>query len=266
MPLKTPSNPPAPTGLCEIRGLELRDTDPDKDGNKRFEFVGHAAVFDSLSENLGGFREIIKRGAFKDVLDDDVRLLINHDSNLPLARGENLTLSEDPTGLKVSAKIRSDLSYANDLRINLEEGNVTQMSFAFGSGVDDEWDEDEDGRLVRTIKRFKELFDVSPVTYPAYAETDAGLRSVDAGVRAVNRLSRGEEITDEEWAAVEALRSNQPKPDTEVRDGGATVQEPAGEVAVSEERAEVESDDSGAGMSAEAAKRRIALAANAANA
>jgi hypothetical protein len=133
------------------------------------------------------------------------------------------------------------------------------MSFAFGSGVEDDWDEDEDGRLIRTIKRFKSLFDVSAVTYPAYPQTSAALRSV-------SRLARGEEVTDEEWAAVEALRSNSPTPDTEVRDDGATVQEPVEEVAVSEERAEVENDESGAGMSAEAAKRLIALAANAANA
>jgi HK97 family phage prohead protease len=242
-------------GLCEIRGLELRDGEPDPEtGAKRWEFVGHAAVFDSLSENLGGFREVIKRGAFKDVLGDDVRLLVNHDPNFPLARGAALELTEDPTGLKVRAQIREDLSYAKDLRINLEEGNVTQMSFAFGSNVEDDWDEDEDGRLVRTIKRFGSLFDVSPVTYPAYPATDAGFR-------AIQRLTRGEEVTDEEWAEVVALRSNSPTPDTEVRDGGATVQEPAEEVAVSEERAEVEVDDTGAGLSAVAASRRLSVLA-----
>jgi uncharacterized protein len=246
-----PNNPAAPRGEFEIRSIEFRKKD-----ENTVRFTGIAAVFDELSENLGGFREQIKRGAFKDVLEDDVRFLVDHDSRLLLARSTagTLELEETPKGLQVSADIDTRQSYANDLVIAMERGDLTQMSFAFGSGVEDDWDEDEDGRLVRTIKRFKSLFDVSAVTYPAYPQTSAALRSV-------SRLARGEDVTDEEWAAVEALRSNSPTPDTEVRDDGATVQEPVEEVAVSEERAEVESDESGAGMSAEAAARRVALLA-----
>ena len=252
----TPENPPAPVGLCEIRGLELRDAAPDPEtGAERFEFVGHAAVFDSLSENLGGFRERIMRGAFRNVLDQDVRLLVNHDPNLPLARGDALELTEDPTGLHVRAQIRSDLSYARDLRINLEEGNVTQMSFAFGSDVEDTWTEDEDGRLIRTIKRFGSLFDVSPVTFPAYPATDAG-------VRALSRLSRGEEVSDEEWQAIESLRSdNSPTPESTERENVADAAEPVLEADDSEQRAEVDEADGGAGLTTEAARRRLAILA-----
>lgn len=252
-----PSNPAAPVGLFELRSVEFRKKD-----ENTMRFSGHAAVFDELSENLGGFREQIKRGAFKDVLEDDVRLLVNHDSNLLLARTKSgtLELSEKPGGLYVEADIDTRQSYAQDLAIAMERGDMSQMSFAFGSGVDDDWDEDEDGRLIRTIKRFKSLFDVSAVTYPAYPQTDAGMRSADGAVRAASRLARGDEITDEERASVEALLSmNSPTPTTEVRDDKATVQELVEEVAVVEERAEVESDDSGAGMTAEAARRRIAL-------
>ena len=252
----TPDNPPAPVGLCEIRGLELRDAAPDPEtGAERFEFIGHAAVFDSLSENLGGFRERIMRGAFRNVLDQDVRLLVNHDPNLPLARGEALELTEDPTGLHVRAQIRADLSYARDLRINLEEGNVTQMSFAFGSDVEDAWEEDADGRLVRTIKRFGSLFDVSPVTFPAHPATDAG-------VRALSRLSRGEEVSDEEWNAIAALRSdNSPTPESTEREDVADAAEPVLEADDSEQRAEVDEADDGAGLTTEAARRRLAILA-----
>lgn len=250
-----PNNPPAPVGLCEIRGLELRDAAPDPEtGAERFEFIGHAAVFDSLSENLGGFREQIMRGAFRNVLDQDVRLLVNHDPNLPLARGDALELTEDPTGLHVRAQIRADLSYARDLRINLEEGNVTQMSFAFGSDVEDEWNEDADGRLVRTIKRFGSLFDVSPVTFPAYPATDAG-------VRALSRLSRGEEVSEEEWRAIDALRSDSPTPESTEREDVADAAEPVLEADDSEQRADVDEANDGAGLTTEAAARRLSILA-----
>lgn len=260
MSVLNPEQPPAPLGLAEIRDLELRDAAPDPDtGAERFEFVGHAAVFDSLSENLGGFRETIKRGAFKDVLDQDVRLLVNHDPNMPLARGDALELTEDPTGLRVRALIRSDLSYAKDLRINLEEGNVTQMSFAFGSDVEDDWTE-ADGVLVRTIKRFGSLFDVSPVTYPAYPATDAGLR-------ALSRLSRGETVSDEEWEAIAALRSDSPTPGLTDGDDVADAQEPVVEQVETDEQAAVEeTDDDGAGLSTSAAARRLRLLARRAKA
>jgi HK97 family phage prohead protease len=255
-----PPNPPAPVGLAEIRGLELRDAAPDPEtGAERFEFVGHAAVFDSLSENLGGFRETIKRGAFRNVLDQDVRLLVNHDPNMPLARGEALTLTEDPTGLQVRALIRSDLSYARDLRINLEEGNVTQMSFAFGSDVEDAWTEDSDGVLIRTIRKFGSLFDVSPVTYPAYPATDAGLR-------AISRLTRGENLSDEEWEAISALRSDSPTPVSNDRDDLADAPEQVVEAADTQEQADGEITDDGAGLTASAAGRRIRLLANRARA
>lgn len=233
----------------EIRTFPVRDIEIRAAADEPyFEFRGYAAVFDSWSDDLGGFREQIKRGAFKDVLNDDVVMLWNHDMDQPLARGENLTLTEDPTGLKVEARIRADLSYGGDLRINLEEGTVSQMSFAF-SGTDEEWVETEDGFLERTIKRFKRLFDVSPVTVPAYPATSAGLRSAA-------KLAGGGTVTDEEWAAIVALRST----DSTADDGGnvAEAQEPVVEdVAVDEP--EVDAGDGGAGLSSVAAGRRIEL-------
>lgn len=227
-----------------VRDIEIRAAADDQ----YFEFKGYAAVFDAWSDDLGGFREQIKRGAFKDVLNDDVVMLWNHDMDQPLARGENLTLTEDPTGLKVEARIRGDLSYGKDLRINLEEGTVSQMSFAF-SGVDDEWREREDGFLERTIKRFKRLFDVSPVTVPAYPATSAGLRSAA-------KLAGGGTVTDEEWAAIVALRSTDSTADDD--SDVAEAQEPVAEdVAVDEP--EVDAGDGGADREVEAAGRRIEL-------
>ena len=80
-----------------------------------------------------------------------------------------LTLEEDPTGLLAVADI-ADTQAGRDLRTLVDRGDLSQMSFAFRV-LDDEWDVDEDDNLTRTITKVRELFDVSPVTYPAYPDT-----------------------------------------------------------------------------------------------
>lgn len=142
--------------------------------------TGHAAVFDQLSENLGGFREKIAPGAFDGVLNDDVRALFNHDPNLILGRtaAKTLKLSVDTTGLKVDFSI-PDTSYGRDLIVSLERGDINQMSFSF-QVEEDEWNEDNTtGAVIRTITKVKRLFDISPITFPAYPQTDVAKRSMD---------------------------------------------------------------------------------------
>jgi uncharacterized protein len=140
---------------------------------------GYAAVYDKLSENLGGFRELIAPGAFDGVLEDDVRALLNHDSNLILGRTKSGTLRMgiDDKGLWYEYD-SPDTSYARDLLISLERGDVDQSSFQF-TVEDDEWKEDEEQRYVRTIKKVRRLYDVSPVTFPAYPDATVALRSLD---------------------------------------------------------------------------------------
>lgn len=139
---------------------------------------GHAAVFDSLSENLGGFREQIRPGAFDDVLQDDVRALFNHDPNHILARTKSGTLSlgVDERGLTYEFD-SPDTTTGRDLLVSMQRGDVSQSSFGF-IVEDDQWDEDDEGRIVRTILSFKRLYDVSPVTFPAYPDTDVAKRSM----------------------------------------------------------------------------------------
>lgn len=155
--------------LVPAAHLETRDAG---DGSL-FEFSGFAAVFDSRSEDLGGFVEVIKRGAFKDRTADDVRLLINHDPNLLLARTTSgtLELKEKPEGLHVVADI-ADTQAGRDLQVLIDRGDMSQMSIGFRV-LEDSWDVDpeDSDRLLRTITKVRELFDVSPVTYPAYPET-----------------------------------------------------------------------------------------------
>jgi HK97 family phage prohead protease len=141
--------------------------------------VGYAAVFNSLSENLGGFREQISVGAFDAVLGDDVRCAFNHDPSMLLGRTSSGTLriSVDGTGLRYECD-PPDTQVARDLMVSLERKDVDQSSFRFMVD-EDSWDEDDDGRVVRTIKKFKRLIDVSPVTYPAYPDTSVAQRSLD---------------------------------------------------------------------------------------
>lgn len=154
--------------------LEIEARDDDKTA-----IVGHAAVFNSLSENLGGFREIIADGAFDSVLQDDTRALINHDSNLILGRTKSgtLVLSVDAKGLRYVID-PPNTSYANDLLESLKRGDIDQSSFGFVVD-EDKWEEDSEGRVIRTIIKVKRLMDVSPVTYPAYPDTDVAKRAMD---------------------------------------------------------------------------------------
>jgi hypothetical protein len=164
----------------EALHIEIRE---DGDGPKTLSW--YAAVFDSLSEDLGGFRERIHRRAFSKALErDDVRGLINHDPNQILGRTstKTLRLHVDNAGLHANVAL-PDTSYARDLIVNVRNGNITGGSFAFLPTKDDwaletieevEW-------VVRTVKELR-LYDVSPVTFPAYPATEgsASLRSLAA--------------------------------------------------------------------------------------
>lgn len=155
-------------------------------------FEGLAAVFDSRSEDLGGFTETIKRGAFRPVLKQpalDVRFLINHEG-LPLARSTvkdgpgSLHLEEQTKGLGVVAEF-VPTSVARDLDMLIESRVVDQMSFGFtlqGEGQDN-WNDDY---TERQITRFGDLYDVSVVTFPAYPQTTGTMRSLVAGIEIVD--------------------------------------------------------------------------------
>lgn len=140
--------------------------------------AGHAAVFNQLSEELWGFREVVAPGAFRKTLGADVRALWNHDPNHVLGRSKSgtLRLREDEVGLAIEID-PPDTAMARDLVTLIERGDVSQMSFGFRT-VTDSW-RMLDGEPVRTLEEV-ELFDVSPVTFPAYPETDVAVRSLEA--------------------------------------------------------------------------------------
>lgn len=145
---------------------------------------GYAFKFNTTTTIGSFFREEILPGSADDVLNDDIRCLINHDPNYVLARsnkGEGtLKLTIDEIGLKYRYET-PNLSYAKDLEENIRLGNISQSSFAFG--IDEErWTELKGETPLRQIIKFKRLYDVSPVTYPAYQDTTVAKRSLDAFV------------------------------------------------------------------------------------
>ena len=180
----------------ELRMLpmtELRIADSDGGGAT---IEGHAAVFDSWSETLGGifpFKEIVRKGAFNESIGkDDIRALFNHDPNYVLGRNRagTLELVEDDIGLRVKIT-PPDTSWPKDILTSIRRGDITQMSIGF-IVEDDKWST-KDGMDVREIRKVQ-LFDVSPVTFPAYTATDVGVRAMQEydGYKAEQR-SKAEE-------------------------------------------------------------------------
>jgi uncharacterized protein len=149
---------------------------------------GHAAKFGTRSEDMGWadikFFEIIEPGFFDNVLGDDVRGLFNHDANKILGRTASKTcrIAQDSTGLAYEIDAAEEQSYTRDLIISLKRGDVSQSSFAFKIDREGQrWVEEGD-----TITRYllkggaRRLYDVSPVTYPAYPAATSEARNLEA--------------------------------------------------------------------------------------
>lgn len=169
----------------EIRGgignIEIR-SDEEKDSEVYAE--GYALVFNSWSEDLGGFVETIEPSALEGSDLSDVRALFNHNADKVLARSSagTLDLETDEKGLKFRFKI-PNTSYGRDIAENLKNGNIDQCSFGFVLDENgDSFDFDEKRSIYqRTLKKIKSVMDISLVTYPAYSSTSAApaLRSID---------------------------------------------------------------------------------------
>lgn len=169
----------------EIRSWDMElETREDEDGPK---IRGYAAVYGSLSADLGGFRELVAPGAFDEALDTgaDVRALWQHDTALVLGRTTNgtLRLFSDEAGLGVEIS-PPPAQWAQDALISIKRGDVSQMSFAFVVPPGgDSWEKAEGQSAIRTLKRVR-LLEVSPVTFPAYPQTSVSARSILAELEA----------------------------------------------------------------------------------
>lgn len=173
---------------------------------------GYALVFNSLSEDLGGFREQIDSNALDGVLErSDVMALLNHDSSRGiLARsryGEgSLTLTVDEKGLRYNFEAPHS-ALGDEVLEYLKRGDINQSSFAF-TVSSDSWEKQSDGSYLRTITGFDRLYDVSPVFTPAYAATSvkcARFESIQEEERLENErlMKEAEERAAEEEAKKE---------------------------------------------------------------
>jgi len=142
--------------------------------------VGYAAVFNQRAEIWPGFWEQIEPGAFtKTIQNDDVRALWNHDANYVLGRtkSQTLTLSEDERGLKYEI-IPPDTTWARDLMTLIKRRDVSQSSFGFNIVERRVKNDKESHETTVTLTEVK-LFDVSPVTFPAYSKTEVHVRMIE---------------------------------------------------------------------------------------
>ena len=154
--------------------LEPVEARADESGQK---IGGYGAVFNSETVIGGEFRERIAPGAFAKSIGGDVRSYFNHNSALILGRTKSgtLRLKEDERGLHYEVDL-PDTQAGRDLRVSMARGDVDGSSFAFRVKKD-VWEMGEDMPL-RTIQEI-ELFEVGPVTDPAYEDATAALRSLD---------------------------------------------------------------------------------------
>lgn len=153
--------------IAEAPGLEVKE-----DQNGRTVIRGYAAVFESPSQDLGGFVEIVERGAFDDVMgsNPDVFGKYNHERVIGRTSSGTMRLMVDDRGLRYEI---DPPKAAADVVELIERGDVRGSSFAFRvQGADESWSKDSEGRMIRRIKRFSFLGDAGPVDQPAYLATE----------------------------------------------------------------------------------------------
>lgn len=193
-----------------LEDIEVRDGD-----GQPARITGHPVVYNRWSEDLGGFREKVMPGAFtKTLIESDIRALFNHDPNIVLGRNKSgtLTLHDGPKGLHMEAT-PPDTQTVRDLVLEpMRRGDINQMSFSFRvagpahirgkskddaipAGIGEVWNVDYTERELHQLQ----MYDVSVVTFPAYVQTDAQVRSLiteagidfDALTALITRASRG---------------------------------------------------------------------------
>lgn len=169
-------------GKREIRNTSFQVQVTGENEEKRT-VEGYALLFDTPSDGLS-FTEVIKRGALDGVLEkSDVFALLNHDQRRGvLARSKygkgSLSLSVDDKGLKYRFDAPKT-ALGDELLENIRRGEIGESSFCFDVEKDT-WEKRKDGSWKRTIEKFGNIYDTSPVYNGAYSKTSVYMRGKEA--------------------------------------------------------------------------------------
>ena len=179
-----------------MEGMKIRE----EDGRRRLE--GYFSVFDQPYEVVPGWVETIAPGAFERALasGQDVKALWNHDSNIVLGSTANHTadLREDARGLLGGTDINENDQDAKNAYARVDRGDVTGCSFGFEiSRMEENWD--DDGTYRTRILEAYPLYEVSPCTFPAYAQTSITARAQEQLEAAKEKLQEAKERKRNEW-------------------------------------------------------------------
>ena len=163
--------------MINVDEAEMR-VDESSEGPK---ITGYAAVFNRKSQDLGGFQEIIRPGAFRKVIESaDIRALFNHNPDFVLGRVQSgtLRLEENTKGLRFEIT-PPDSQLVRDMVIEpIKRGDIDGCSFSFNVTEDGErWQRQGDEMMLREVLEVGNMRDVGPVTYPAYLNTSVNVRS-----------------------------------------------------------------------------------------
>lgn len=163
--------------MKEIRTTNLGEVELKEGQESEMKISGYAARFNSITTIYEGLQERIAEGAFSSSINNDIRALWDHDTKYVLGRTTNdtLTLREDAIGLGFDLVI-SDTSFGRDTYNLIKRRDISGVSFGF-MVKDESWERLGDDCYLRTIKDV-ELLEISPVTFPAYKDTEVHARSM----------------------------------------------------------------------------------------
>lgn len=200
----------------ETRCLDPEDAEVRLSNESGREIFGYGIVFNSLSQDLGGFQEVILPEAVEGVLEQsDIFARLDHNKNRGvLARSMkgkgSMKLAVDSKGVKYSFEApKFDLG--DEVLEGVRRGDIRGSSFSFKVSDGQKWEKRSDGAYVRTITKFDVISDMSPVYTGAYPDASLALRSLDE-FRAMEAAST--DVLEEIKPSVE---ENAPEPEVETR-------------------------------------------------